>query len=1112
MKKIYSYLTACPQDPSSVIAAFFFTARGNEIEKSPTGLFRTLLHKLCQQISALRDLVVRAYVAKRRLLTSDWQWQFGELKDFLAAAVTPSVLGQRSLLLFVDALDECDFAATQSVIHVFEDLATSSLSKGTNFSICLSSRYWPQFKIQNCFIARVELENKGDILSYIQKYLEPSQFDEDPELHAALRTEILDKSKGTFLWVVLVTRELLQAITTGATLRELRDIVNRVPPDLDEFYQHQLQNIKSEDRGRMLRLLQLVFYAQRPLSLTEVRYALAFGYKAYTSYAEWCQSSEYIKSDKRMEKRIRECSKGLVEIAPLPADDCRLRYSDNDRESAFSERTFVQFIHQSVRDFLILNGFSYLHDSRRQTQIADGHEFLKTVCFNYLRIKDFEAISAVDLRVEEQFCSRSMKRMLVDDQQLLEYAVQYLFQHAAQAEMHGISQDDFRTYICSNIQGFFGRWRCLHDGVVYSRNEDGQAGVEDSQGSQARPIHVLARYGLLTRAIAKQERSIDIVGGKYFSALTAACWGGHEDAVQILLECGADPRFSAPEEFLLGRRPWEEPMAPFRCAVAGQHLPVLHHLLDDRRSSLTLKERIELASTITDEKPHLESFLALLFPEAIFPDSVVDDLCEAAGESALGTFSFLLDKSPHTIVHEEKLWHHVLSGNHNTLMIDKTRILLDRGGTIKITWAFADFDDRVGGDFGPDGVFSLLVRHCDFEITEHFVDALSRLEDASQIICTFEEAGYRLDPFTPKQLSLALQNGTVETVAFFLQRKDCHMSADEMLNAAFRNAGHGDEVTRLLLGYLNPSQITEQAVVAAFGNNCCGVALISLLYTRWSSLIVSEAALVVAIGHQPADIIQLILERCEHIDITERILTAAVHSNHEWIMPGECEKKVDLLLLYDPDICIQESTVITAIDHEEGATLLSTICRHDKPLSCSQNVVAAAANSDSGPDALDVVLHQDRDAKISSSMIMIAIRAKRGAALISVMLHHDHTIVIEEEHLVAAASNPYDPSTIFAFLDTKGKLGGADAAIEILNTGPAKRRKVSRQSSPHLSINVINAAFSNQNEGPRLQLLELFVEWGVITAADLDNGIYHAPTPSRNSLRLPSISQLLPGI
>ena len=343
MKRVYSLVTAFPQDPSSVTAAFFFNARGNEIEKTPTGLLRTLLHHLCQRISALRDLVVKAYVAKRRLLNYDWQWQFSELKYFLAAVVKSSVLGQRSLTLFIDALDECNLADTQSVIYMFESLASSSLVEGTNFSICLSSRYWPQFRIQNCLIAKVEQQNKDDIDRYIQKRLEPTHVDEDFAVHAALRTELIDKAQGTFIWVVLVVQDLLSAYHAGATLRELRNIVERVPQNLHQFYQHQLQSTENEDRESMLRLLQLVFYAQRSLSPREVRYALAFGRRAYASYAEWSQSSEYVRSDEQMEKRIREHSKGLVEIARSAKDDHDSQRSD---AASLKRRLFNLFINQ----------------------------------------------------------------------------------------------------------------------------------------------------------------------------------------------------------------------------------------------------------------------------------------------------------------------------------------------------------------------------------------------------------------------------------------------------------------------------------------------------------------------------------------------------------------------------------------------------------------------------------------------------------------------------------------------------------------------------------------------------------------------------------------------
>ena len=576
MKKIYSHVKASPHDPSSILVAFFFNARGNELEKSPTGLLRTLLHKLCQRISALRNLVVKTYVAKCKLMNTGWQWQLSELTELLASVVTSPVLGKRSLLVFVDALDECDLAATQSVIQFFEDLASSSISEGSNFSICVSSRYWPIFRIPNCLVTRVELENEGDINRYIEKHLDLPQVNEgEYEVLGLLRNEIRERAKGTFLWVVLVLRELLNASFAGATLGELRNIVQNVPPDLGEIYQRQLQSTKGEDRSRMLRLLQLVFYAQRPLSTTELRYALAFGCKAYSSHKEWFQSSEYVRSDDQMEKRIREHSKGLVEIAQLPEEDA------HSQDSVKSGEFVVQFVHQSVIDFLAVDGFSFLRDNEERTHSADGHEFFKSACLNYLSIKNFEGVSIVELSVNDQFRYRLEGPQLEAAHPFLEYMVQYLFPHAAQAEKHGISQDSFRDRMCSDRE-CFKRWICLHDGVCDT--------LRHKQGPKARPLHVFAQYGLLKRDIAEKEKNIDITGGTYGSALAAACYGGHQDAVKILIDLGADPKFSgkAHDQFRHRFR------SPFGWAVWNSDWPVLHLLLNKStmRSHIAGKARL----------------------------------------------------------------------------------------------------------------------------------------------------------------------------------------------------------------------------------------------------------------------------------------------------------------------------------------------------------------------------------------------------------------------------------------------------------------------------------------------------------------------------------------
>ena len=1103
MKKAYSHVQACSQDPSTVIAAFFFNARGSEIEKSPTGLFRTLLHRLCQRISALRDLVVKAYVAKRRFSNFDVQWQLSELKDFLAAAVTSSVLGRRKLLLIIDAVDECDLAAIQSVVQTFEDLASAALSENTNFNVCLSSRYWPQIRIPKCFMARVELKNYGDIVMYIQKRLESAHINEgDLTLIDTLKSEILNKAQGTFLWVVLVVQDLLHANIAGATLGELRDIVRRIPPDLSQFYEHQLRSAEGEGRERMLRLFQVVFYARRPLSPTELRYALAFGSEAYASYAEWTQSLDYIRSDEQMEKRVREHSKGLVEFAQLPRDDEHPQGFDDEhaQDSAQSLKVVVQFVHQSVRDFLTADGFSCLSVAHWPTESAKGHEFMKTTCLNYLGAEELDTMLDINARVSEVSWGRGGPNMsaLEADHPLLQYAVHNMFPHAAQAEQHGIPQDGFRAYLCGNTEACFERWRYLHDifGSSWGRGP--------YQGVGARPIHIFAECGLLSKEIAEKEGNIDIAGGKHESALATACLQGHEDTVELLLNLGADPirmgSLIADASF----------MDAFQGAIENQHLPILRRLLNDPRSSLTLPDRFSFVGILkADSSPNLRAILDLLFPEATFPNSAIQDVCSIAQECTPRILSFLLDKSEESILHEEKLWCNVVSSPSDT-RTSKLRDSLDRGATVRITGTLL----RHCRHWKPnkDLVSFLLSENCEVEITKDLMNAICLLEDSSQTLSAFESAGYRFKAFTRKQLCQVLKHGSAESAAFFLERNNHNVSTDKMLISALGNRYHGLQVLRLLLGYLDPDSINEQAIIAALKNPINGGDLVRLLYSRRSGLIFSEAALAVAVRVQRSDVVRFILEKSEGIRISEEILTEATR---KWSRDNDNVEVVDILLLHDPDIQVQESTVIKAIRSGSKTTrILEKFRKHNKSLFCTEDVIIAAVSSCQEPKVLEIILQQDRSTKLSSSMIMMALQAELGPALLSVMLHHDHTLIIKEDHLIAAALNSYHPNLIFELLQTRGKLEIANPARESLSTCIAKRRKVSHNPPLRISTGVLNAALCNPEELARGPLLRLFLKWGIITDNDIPKGM---PNPSYRShptstVTLPSISEIFPDL
>ena len=665
--------------------------------------------------------------------------------------------------------------------------------------------------------------------------------------------------------------------------------------------------------------------------------------------------------------------------------------------------------------------------------------------------------------------------------------VQYLFLHAAEAEQQGISQDSFRAHICSDRE-CFERWRCLHDAIA-------RDGPEYRQGPKARPLHVFAQYGLLKRDIAEKEKNIDIAGGMYGSALIAACKGGHQDAVKLLLDLGANPKLN------IGAY---GPMVPLSCAIKMEDLPVLRLLLNNRRCILTLPERLQLSRLITEGQSHsnhFEAVVALVFPEVAFPDSAIDALQKVRDLTCSPkVFSFLLDKFDESIVHEERLWRLVFRSaipySNNTTLMKQIAALLDRGGRVKITGALAKCLRRNGYPYGPSlnagPIFSLLLEYCAVEVTEDLLDFICTFADSAQIVRTLRARGVvgdDFESFTSQRLLLALQFGSAETAAFFLQRQAGSTIADEMLKSAMRNHSHAKEVTLLLLGHLDPDCIDEQAIITALGHPGQGGHLIRLLQRRRSNLTFSEAALKVAVRYRTPDIVQIVLEGFKGVRITEEILTTAADCRNK--KPDEIIK---ILLRHDPAIHIREPTVIAAMCNRsnysrghQGLDVLRIFCRHEKSLPCTDSIVSHAARIRHGPDALDIILKHEHNARISHSMIMSAMGAFRGAAMISVMLRHDHNIVIDEEHLIAAAPNPDDSRTIFAVLQMEGKLGNTNPSSNIMNSGPAKRRRVSPRSLPRITRKVIDAAFSNPDEGARSSLLELFLEWGLITQAEFDD-------------------------
>ena len=399
---------------ADLVACFFFNTRGSFLESTPQGFYRGVLVQIFEhQDLALDSEHLKAFLRKRSLLAEGVRWTIGELKDMFRSALARLSL---DLVLYVDALDECDAATNRDLVdHLCEEL-NRARHNGVNLKICISSRHYPNIHGHDCRTIIAEKYNYGDIMAYAKDKLETIAN------KTQMAQQITEQSSGIFLWAVLVIRKLREAIDDGEPHSALLRILASTPRDLGEVFETLLGSISDEaERKQSLTLLLFVLCAKRSLNLQELGLALAFTTQ-YKSQDDYRCGPDFV-SMENLERLIVKRSRGLIEVA------------------RFNE---VQFIHASVKDFLLENGTLLLpHLSCREEVLATANNELARSCFNFLRVDDpwdFDAHSCFNSRRVDNLWDFGRSQLSVFRHPLVEYAAEYAFKHAKDAEAAGISQ------------------------------------------------------------------------------------------------------------------------------------------------------------------------------------------------------------------------------------------------------------------------------------------------------------------------------------------------------------------------------------------------------------------------------------------------------------------------------------------------------------------------------------------------------------------------------------------------------------------------------------------------------------------------------------------------
>ncbi|KAJ4295115.1 hypothetical protein N0V90_007124 [Kalmusia sp. IMI 367209] len=478
-----------------IVISFFFHARGEDLEKSTTGTYRSLLLQLLERLPNLQGLFDSLGLSALNA-SSEYQWSIESLKTLLEQAILN--LGESSVICFIDALDECAEDQIRDMISFFEHVGELIVSSGIRFQVCFSSRHYPHITIKKGLDLVLEGQegHMQDITNYLESELKIGQ----SKIAQQVRSELQEKASGIFMWVVLVTGILNKEHDRGR-IHALRRRLHEIPADLYELFRDILTR-DSHNRDELVLSIQWVLFAKQPLSPEQLYFAILSGVEK-DAVSMW--DSKNITRDV-IKKFILDCSKGLTEITKTKLER-------------------IQFIHESVREFLLKeDGLQKILSDLSNNLQGQSHERLKECCLDYMSVDVFTPLDIPEPLPRASSPQAADLRKLVNNAYpFLEYAIKNVLYHADAAERCGVRQADF-------LESFpLSRWVRLDN--LFERHQIRRHSEDVSL------LYLLGEHNMPNLIEARPHLSscVEVEEERYGCPIFAAMATGSKEALQVML-------------------------------------------------------------------------------------------------------------------------------------------------------------------------------------------------------------------------------------------------------------------------------------------------------------------------------------------------------------------------------------------------------------------------------------------------------------------------------------------------------------------------------------------------------------------------------------------------
>lgn len=528
MKSLFEEKRRCA-GPKDVVVAFFFHARGSELQRSTEGMYRSLLYQILSHYPGLGRELTQILRESR---TGNHDLNLGQLRSLLTGAILQVDPSSR-ITLFIDAIDECDKHSIHDMLADIGERARQVADRGIQMYTCFSSRHHPHITLQQGLRMNLEWQygHNQDLLKYVESQLVLGP----AKMRTRIQHQLTEKADCVFIWAVLAVAILNREYKAGG-LQSAQERLAHISADVHELYDDMLDDLLSRDNDMtQFRLcIQWLLFAQRPLRYHEYHFAVLAGVGSSNQVLQWMDGNSV--TDDHLRRFVQTSSMGLAEI------------------TGEFEGT-VQFIHQSVADYLLDGrGAQRLWQEPGPGLAARSHEQLKESCMKYMRSA---ASRLEDCMNVIQMATMDDREDLIDEARARFPFILYIFRHMLHHADSASAVFPQISFLAAMERQWFGFMDRIAE-IFKWESEWSPPGSVLNPPTLSYRLAAADTAGLMA-SLPVEQLALSVRGGPVGYPISVAVAEGCHEAVAAILE--AEARYTS------------QPMSPSCPACDGSHSP-----------------------------------------------------------------------------------------------------------------------------------------------------------------------------------------------------------------------------------------------------------------------------------------------------------------------------------------------------------------------------------------------------------------------------------------------------------------------------------------------------------------------------------------------------------